>query len=78
MGKFFLKKISPVVYIQTEQCVMGIILRYVCWGIPPPPPWGAGRFGSMGEHLMPRGDLAVWPDQAGAASAPSESVVFLS
>ena len=29
----------------------------------PPPPWGARRFGSMGEHLTRRGDLAGWPDQ---------------
>ena len=31
---------TPVVYIQNDQRVMGIILRYVCWGThrPPPPP----------------------------------------
>ena len=28
-------------YIQNEQPVMGIILRYVCWGNTPPP-WGGG------------------------------------
>ena len=28
----------PVVYIQNDQRVMGIILRYVCWGYPPDPP----------------------------------------
>ena len=38
MGKFFLKKIcTPIVHIQNDQRVMGIILRYVCWGPPPPP-----------------------------------------
>ena len=48
MGKFFLKKFSPLVYIQNEQRVTGIILRYVCWGIPPPPrePGGLGQWGS--------------------------------
>ena len=24
--------LTPLVYVQTDQCVMGIILRYVCWG----------------------------------------------
>ena len=42
MGKFFEIEIflTPVVYIQNDQRVMGIILRYVCWGThrPPPPP----------------------------------------
>ena len=39
MGKFFLKKnFTPVVYIQNDQRVMGIILRYVCWGTYRPPP----------------------------------------
>ena len=48
MGKFFLKKIFPVVYIQNEQRVTGIILRYVCWGIPPPPPGEPGGLGQWG------------------------------
>ena len=47
MGKCFLKKIfTPIVYIQNGQRVMGIILRYVCWGThqpPPPPARGARR-----------------------------------
>ena len=47
MGKFFLKKnITPLVYVQNDQRVMGIIFRYVCWGTyqpPPPPPRGARR-----------------------------------
>ena len=34
-GQFFL---TQLVYIQNDQRVMGIILRYVCWGTPPPPP----------------------------------------
>ena len=38
MGKIFRKKIPPVVYIQNDQRVMGIILRYVCWGTHRPPP----------------------------------------
>ena len=48
MGKFFLKKFSPVVYIQNEQRVTGIILRYVCWGNPPPPP-PTGEPGGLGQ-----------------------------
>ena len=32
MGKLFLKKFTPLVYAQNDQRVMGIILRYVCWG----------------------------------------------
>ena len=41
MGKFF----TSLVHIQNDQRVMGIILRYVCWGThrPPPPPRGAWR-----------------------------------
>ena len=57
MGKFFEKFFTPLVHIQNDQRVMGIILRYVCWGThrPPPPPGspaadhatrGAPRFGS--------------------------------
>ena len=37
MGKFFLKNFTSLVHIQNEQRVMRIILRYVCWGIHPPP-----------------------------------------
>ena len=41
MGKFFLKKIfTSHVHIQNDQRVMGIILRYVCWGTHRPPPGG--------------------------------------
>ena len=47
MGKNFLKFFfTPLAHIQNDQCVMGIILRYVCWGThrpPPPPPRGARR-----------------------------------
>ena len=33
MGKFFLKIFfTPFVYVHNDQRVMGIILRYVCWG----------------------------------------------
>ena len=33
MGKFFLKNFfTPFVYVQNDQHVMGIILRFVCWG----------------------------------------------
>ena len=39
MRKFVLKFFfNPLVYIQNDQRVMGIILRYVCSGYPPPPP----------------------------------------
>ena len=37
MGKFFERFFTPVVYIQSDQCIMGIILRYVCWGTHRPP-----------------------------------------
>ena len=42
MGNFFEKFFTPLVHIQNDQCVMGIILRYLCWGThrPPPPPLG--------------------------------------
>ena len=32
MGKFFPKIFTPFVYAQNDQRIMGIILRYVCWG----------------------------------------------
>ena len=39
MGNFFLKIFfTPVVYVQNDQRVMGIILGYVCWGTHRPPP----------------------------------------
>ena len=39
MGNFFLKKIfTPVVDVQNDQRVVVILLRFVCWGTPPPPP----------------------------------------
>ena len=62
MGKFFLNFFPPVVYIQNDQCVMGIILRYVCWGTPPPPPgspavWVNGA--APDAARVQRGDLAV-------------------
>ena len=40
MGNFFFKNFTPLVQIQNDQCVMGISVRYVCWGThrPPPPP----------------------------------------
>ena len=64
MGKFFLKKIfTSHVHIQNDQRVMGIILRYVCWGTHRPPPGGPAadrptrrppRFGStMGGGAPP-------------------------
>ena len=33
MGKFFLKIFfTPFVYVSNDQRVIGIILRFVCWG----------------------------------------------
>ena len=33
MGKFFSENVfTPVVYVRNDERVMGIILRYVCWG----------------------------------------------
>ena len=41
-AKFFGNFFAPLVHIQNEQRVMGIILRYVCWGTHrPPPPLGS-------------------------------------
>ena len=41
MGNFFLKKIfTPHVYVPNDQHVMGIIVRYVCWGTHEPPTTG--------------------------------------
>ena len=37
MGTFGLKIFTPVVYVQTDQRVSRIILRYVCWGTHRPP-----------------------------------------
>ena len=44
MGKVFLKRnlFTPLLYDPNDQRVMGIILRYVCWGTHRPP-WGARR-----------------------------------
>ena len=41
MGKFFEHFFTPFVYVQNDQSVMEIILRYACWAThrhPPPPP----------------------------------------
>ena len=41
MGKKFFEKIfTPIVEIQNDQRVMGIVLKCACWGThrPPPPP----------------------------------------
>ena len=45
-------------------------------GVPPPPPVGGSlavwvNGGALDAALAQRRDLAVWPDQAAAASAPS-------
>ena len=38
IGNFFLKiSFTPFVYVPNDQRVMGIILRYVCWGTHGPP-----------------------------------------
>ena len=51
MGKNFLKKnFTPIVCIQNDQRVMGIILRCVCWGTPRPPPPRGARFNSVMQH----------------------------
>ena len=58
MGNFFGIFFTPVVYIQNDQRVMGIILRYVCWGThrPPPPPRRARR---LTTNIYP-GSLISW------------------
>ena len=45
MGKFFKRKFTPLVYVQNDQRIMGIILSYVCWGTPPPPGDSPGTAG---------------------------------
>ena len=54
MGKIFLKiYFTPVMYVPDGQRVMGIILRYVCWGTQgPPPPPGTPAAGQP-THLTP-------------------------
>ena len=60
MGKFCFEKVCDP-YIQNDQRVMGIILRYVCWGThrPPPPPRGARQLTVRPANLQglgqPRG-----------------------
>ena len=55
MGNFFEKIFTPLVHIQNDQCVMGIILRYVCWGTHrPPPPWGGGAVADRPTRRPPR------------------------
>ena len=40
MGVFFEILFTPLVYVQNDQRIMGIISRYVFWGTHrPPPPW---------------------------------------
>ena len=71
MGKYFLKNFFPSCVYSKQTACHGDHFEVCMLGYPPPPPRGARRFGSMGEHLMRRVDSAVWPDQAAAASAPS-------
>ena len=53
MGKFFLKKcFTRAVYVQNDQRVMGIILRYVCWGTHGTPPLGTTA-AERPTHLPP-------------------------
>ena len=43
MGQFLLKKlVTPLVYVQNDQRIMGIILRWYV-GVPPPRGGGGGR-----------------------------------
>ena len=61
MGKFFLKKIlPPLVYVQNDHRVMGIIFRYVRWGAHrPPPPRGPRRLIGRPTYPPPRRMPAV-------------------
>ena len=61
MGKFFLNVFTPVVYVPNDQRVMGIILRYVCWGTHRPPPWGARCLTSRPTHPPPRPPTVLAP-----------------
>ena len=46
---------TPVVCVQNDQRVMGIIMRYVCWGTPPPPrpSWGAWQLTGQPTYPPP-------------------------
>ena len=54
MGNFLKICFTPLVYVQNDQCVMGIILRHLCWGThyPPPPPQGPAAADGR-THLPP-------------------------
>ena len=56
---FFEKNFNLIVYIQNDQRVMGIILRYVCWGTHRPTPREPGP-------PTPK----VWVNQGGGEPPP--------
>ena len=51
MGNFFEKFFIPLVHIQNDQCVMGIILRYLYWGTHRPPLGGPAADRPTGRPL---------------------------
>ena len=51
---------TPVVYVPNDQRVMGIILRYVCWGTHRPPPPPPGEACDTGAYASPV-SVASWP-----------------
>ena len=64
---FFENFFTPVLYIQNDQRVVGIILRCVCWGThrPPPPPRGARRL-----TTRPAGPQGLGQPRGGGSPPP--------
>ena len=74
ISKFFLKNnFSPVVYVQNDQRVMGIILRYLCW-FTHRPPWGARRL--TGRPTYPPSAPPPLPSRPPKVFAPGWGLEF--
>ena len=82
MGNFFELFLTPLVHIQNDQCVMGVILRYLSWGTHRPPPGGPAadrptrrplRFGSTkggGRAPSPPSEGETGPEHGCFSSTP--------
>ena len=66
---------TPVVYVQNNQHVMGITLRYVCWGTQRPPPPSPGTpAADRPTHLTPHPPLP--PSRPPEVFAPGWGLEF--
>ena len=73
MGKFFLKPFfTPIVYVQNDQRALGIILRYICWGTPPPPPGtpAADQPTHLAPSRLPKVFAPDWVSRVEQATPP--------